>query len=59
MLSFVQLEVVLNENGKEMLYNSYGSDTGNFFALSSKHYWEYLKIKFNVLFLSIFKILKP
>ena len=37
--------VVLNENGKEMLYNSYGSDTGNFFALSSKHYWEYLKNK--------------
>ena len=37
--------VVLNENGKEMLYNSYGSDTGNFFALSSKQHWEYLKNK--------------
>ena len=37
--------VVFNENGKEMLYNNFGSYTGKFFALSSKEYWKYLKNK--------------
>ncbi|OUU13984.1 MAG: hypothetical protein CBB97_25420 [Candidatus Endolissoclinum sp. TMED37] len=35
--------VVFNENGKEMLYNSPGANTGYFFALSSKKIWYNLK----------------
>ena len=37
--------IVFNENGKEILYNTTGSETGKFFALSSEKLWENVKNK--------------